>query len=784
MVIGGSLGKKLVRDLLRAKASFGAAILVVLLGVTLFGASYASYKNLLRSYLYSYDVLHFADFVSTIAGADDGLPDRVAGLPGAARVETRLVGDLSAVSPDGEISGVVARVISVPAPEHPAVNDVTVYAGEYLDGTPGEVLLESSFAEYHDIVAGDTLQVVSAGVVVDLRVRGLVRTAEYMLPAKSKQDVMPQPKIFAILYADYATTAGLLQEAEPYNQVAVELAAGADMETVVAALRERVGPGVIAGTVGQEDQPSNAALKLDLEGLREMARAFPMLFFAAAAITLVILLGRMVRAQTPLVGLMRAVGYGPRAVLWHYTGFGLVIGVAGALIGSVAGFLLGGLVTGAYTGFVNVPFVKIEPEWTGVVGGTVGAIVVCATAGLLPAWRASRIRPADAMRGDAGTAAGWSVRIGASWPAAPRIAVRNILRNRMRSLWTALGIAMAAILVVISVAFLDTTNHMIDWEFEVAMPHDAQVTFSGPVGTEIVDEVRALPGVARVEPVVQLPVELVTVGERYATLLVGLPEDGQLWNLFDGQENRIALGEGLLVADALRVRLGVEVGDEIEVATPGYVARLPIAGFVQQMMGSNAYLALPALQERVGIGDLVTGLLVRSEAGQERQVAKALERLPETAFVSTTDGFREMIDELMRLFYGFVGMMILFAVLLAFVVVFNTVTVSVMERRRELATMRMIGAGMGRVAAIVTIENLGIAIVGTAGGIAAGMAMASPAVQLFNSDSFSFGKAVVAPVTLAALTVGLLVVVLVSALPGIRYVSRMELADVARERAT
>ncbi|MDP6349526.1 MAG: hypothetical protein QGG58_07075, partial [Chloroflexota bacterium] len=91
---------------------------------------------------------------------------------------------------------------------------------------------------------------------------------------------------------------------------------------------------------------------------------------------------------------------------------------------------------------------------------------------------------------------------------------------------------------------------------------------------------------------------------------------------------------------------------------------------------------------------------------------------------------------------------------------------------------------MGRVAAIVTIENLGIAIVGTAGGIAAGMAMASPAVQLFNSDSFSFGKAVVAPVTLAALTVGLLVVVLVSALPGIRYVSRMELADVARERAT
>ncbi len=130
----GSLGKKLVRDLLQAKASFGAAILVVLLGVTLFGASYASYRNLLRSYQHSYDMLHFADFVSTISGAGSDLPARVADLPGAAGVETRLVGDVSAVAPGGESGGVVARIISVPVPKRPAVNDVKVYDGEYLSG--------------------------------------------------------------------------------------------------------------------------------------------------------------------------------------------------------------------------------------------------------------------------------------------------------------------------------------------------------------------------------------------------------------------------------------------------------------------------------------------------------------------------------------------------------------------------------------------------------------------------------------------------------------------------
>ena len=68
--------------------------------------------------------------------------------------------------------------------------------------------------------------------------------------------------------------------------------------------------------------------------------------------------------------------------------------------------------------------------------------------------------------------------------------------------------------------------------------------------------------------------------------------------------------------------------------------------------------------------------------------------------------------------------------------------------------------------------------------LVAGSLLAGPALKLFDSDAFSFGRAVVEPATLAVVTVGLMVVALVSALPVIRYVSRMELADVARERAT
>ena len=782
--MGPSLRKKLLRDLLRARASFGAAILVILLGVTLLGASYASYQNLLRSYQHSYDVLHFADFVTGLRNAGDDLPDLAADLPGVARVEPRLVGELPAMTPDGDSGGVSARIISVPAPDQPSVNGVLVYDGEYLSGAPREILLESSFAGYHGLAAGDSLRVMSQGEPVDLLIRGLVRTAEYILPARNKQNFMPQPRTFAIAYASHDTAVSLLGLPEPYNEVAVELEPGADREATIDLLAARVAPAVVTGTVVREDQTSNAALQMDLEGFREMALAFPLLFFGAAAITLVILLGRLVQAQTPVIGLMRAVGYGPRAVLSHYAGFGLVIGVIGGLLGSVLGFLIGGVTTRFYVQIINVPVLRIEPEWTSLAVGFASAVIVCLAAALLPAWRASRIQPADAMRGEVGLAAAGGTRIGSAWPASARIAVRNIFRNRLRSLYTAAGIAMAVVIIMISVAYHDTINALIAHEFDDVTPHDATVFFSTPTDESITDDIRQIPGVAIVEPMIQVPVELRANGERYSTLLMGIPGDATLWNLFDLGQERVAADEGLRLAGGLRQRLGVEVGDEIEVATFGYTATLPVVGFVEQMMGSNVYLSLPALQDRLGIGNRITGVMALAEPGHDREMVVALEKLPGVAYTSTAFGIKEVLDEFMGLFYGFIGMMILFAALLAFIMVFNTVTVSVMERRRELATMRMIGAGMGRVAGIVTIENLGIGMAGGLIGLVVGRLLADPAVHLFDSDAFTFSRSVVEPVTVAVVTLALLVVVLLSAIPGIRYIGRMDLAGVARERAT
>ena len=76
---------------------------------------------------------------------------------------------------------------------------------------------------------------------------------------------------------------------------------------------------------------------------------FPLLFLAAAALATGVLMRRLVSAQRPTIGMLRACGYSRRQVVAHYLTFGLAVGLAGGVAGAAAGLGLAGLLTHAYT---------------------------------------------------------------------------------------------------------------------------------------------------------------------------------------------------------------------------------------------------------------------------------------------------------------------------------------------------------------------------------------------------------------------------------------------------
>ena len=139
----------------------------------------------------------------------------------------------------------------------------------------------------------------------------------------------------------------------------------------------------------------------------------------------------------------------------------------------------------------------------------------------------------------------------------------------------------------------------------------------------------------------------------------------------------------------------------------------------------------------------------------------------------------EDLKELLDLFYVLAGVLLLFAFIMAFAILFNTVTVNVLERQRELATMRTLGEERGRIALMMVLENLLVGVGALAPGILLGTLVAYYITQSFSSDLFTM-LFYISPISYIAVAVGVLLTVVISVVPAIRQVNRMNLAEVTK----
>ena len=183
------LNRKLLRDLLASKWLFIAVIMVIFLGVAMFGSSFMAYENLKKSYDYSYDKLHFADFTVKVAAAPPGTASELGKLPGVRAVTGRTNTEIGISLPGETGYGIIATAISVPTDRRPAVNDLKLESGEYLrsDDKYG-ILVEKSFAEYHKLQPGATIRLTGTSGETDFHISGIVASPEYIFPAKSRNE--------------------------------------------------------------------------------------------------------------------------------------------------------------------------------------------------------------------------------------------------------------------------------------------------------------------------------------------------------------------------------------------------------------------------------------------------------------------------------------------------------------------------------------------------------------------------------------------------------------------
>jgi putative ABC transport system permease protein len=779
------------RDLLARKGQFVALILLVALGILSFVAFLTGYLDLTASVSKANTELKFADFTVKVLSAPTGEMAAVARVPGVAAVEGRLVVDTTLDV--GEGTQPIARVIGVPANRRPRVNDLLIEEGRYIAGEgQGEALLHTKYAFDTGAKLGDVLTLRVGGERQKVRIVGIVSSPEYMYAIPEK-GALPVKADFAPIWVAQHDAEEIFGRADAITEVAIRIEPGADIDAVIDGVETVLEPYRVLETVTQAQQPSAFGINSEIDQMRTMAFALPALILLISASSLFIALSRLVTSQRGQIGLAKALGYGDGAILLHYLLFALVIAVAGSLIGIALGDVLSRLISQQYVEMLGVPYMDHHVYPVVIFGAVALSSLACVAAGIAPAWRSARMAPAHAMRSDPNAALaggrrplvervfGWALPRSFTF----RIPLRNVFRARRRAVYTILGIAFAMILTVATRASFDSINGLIDSVFSTGERWDVMAVFDPAVDGARLHEVERWDGVRRVQGALMVPVELTSPTAVHEGALTAMDPSATFhgFAITDGGPAAETMSRGeLILSVGLARKLAVGVGATLTVKTPYREERtvLRVGAISDEALGAPAYASMEKARELLATSIVsYNSVYVNVDADRAQRVKEDLLDLPGAVSVSVKSSMLGSLISMMEFSYFYEGLLFGFGFAMAFVVIYTTFTSNILERTREIATMRTIGESNSRLAVMVTIENVMLAVVGIPLGVWLGKLTADALYASLSSEAYSL-KATITIWSVAELSLMTLGILLLSEIPPIRRIFRMDLAEATK----
>lgn len=146
-----------------------------------------------------------------------------------------------------------------------------------------------------------------------------------------------------------------------------------------------------------------------------------------------------------------------------------------------------------------------------------------------------------------------------------------------------------------------------------------------------------------------------------------------------------------------------------------------------------------------------------------------------------TGPMRQLMNDLMGLFYAFVGVMLLFGSAMAFALIFSSMSVNIAEPRREVATLLVVGMKRRTISRLINAENLLVAMIGIPFGLVVGYYVSKAAMRSFQSDMFAFDL-YIRPSTFVLAAAAILLVALISQWPGLRAIRKLSIPAIVKKR--
>lgn len=708
-----ALDLKLLRDL-RNIAGQGLAIAAVIAcGIMAYAMNHSLISSLDLTLNTYYERQNFAHLFAVLKRAPLASAARLAELPGVARVEPRIVRDVTLDVP-GLAEPAIGRLISLPEfPTEANLNQIYLRTGRLPNpDRDDEALASEAFMLKHEFPLGTTIAAVINGRKKKIKLVGSALSPEYIFQMRGGE-MFPDEKRFGVFWMPRRALEGAFDMRGAFNEVSLKVMPGASEPELLRRIDLLTADYGGQGAYGRADHLSHNFVSNEMNQLRSLGSIAPTIFLAVAAFLLNVVLTRIISTQREQIAALKAFGYSNLVVGWHYFKMALAITIVGYILGLIGGQRLGVWVAELYSRFFHFPILlfRFDPEVI-VRAGFISFLVA-----LIGTWVAVRqaavLPPAEAMRPPAPANYRPTLieRLGLGNLLSP--ASRMILRHLERKPWHAMlsivGISMSVAILIMGFFIADAFDYIVDIQFYYSQREDVTVSFFEPRPHRVVHELTQLPGVTTVEPFRSVAARL-RRGPRHRRIgIMGLEAEPRIHRLVDQNIRPVTLPtEGLTLSKKLAEILDAQVGDLVTVEVmegQRPVRQIPVTMIVAEFIGMGAYMERNALNRMMNEGASVSGGFLLAEDRSLDELYRKLKERPQVGSVTvqkaSIKNFEEIQQENMRIIRTFY---IAFGCIIAFGVVYNTAQVSLAERHRELASLRVLGFTRGEISAILLGE--------------------------------------------------------------------------------
>ncbi|HZW20020.1 ABC transporter permease [Noviherbaspirillum sp.] len=779
---------KLLRDLWRMRGQALAIAMVAMCGIATLVTMRGSYEALLDAQASYYERYRFADVFAHLKNAPLTLVARVREIPGVNEADGRVVFDASLDVPglDEPASG---RLVSLPPTPGTGLNRVHLRSGRLPEaGNRLEVLASEAFCAANKLRPGDSIAAIINGRKERLHIVGIGISPEYVNEIKGNS--FPDNRRFGVLWMAHEALAAALNMRDSINDITLILAPHASESRVIEQLDILLAPYGSLGAYGRKEQVSHSFIDNELASNRVSGTVIPAIFLAVAAFLIHNVLLRIITLQRAQIALLKSFGYSSFSVAAHYLKFALLTVMAGGIAGIALGSWLGQGLAGLYAEFYHFPRMEFRLSGFAVAVSLVIAAAAAVFGALLAAARVLRLAPAEAMRPEAPARfrPGPLERLGLQGVMAlpVRMVLRKLERNTAKSLLSILGLALAVSLMITGQYTFDALNEIIRLQFRTAQRDDVTVTFNEARDLSVVHNLAALPGVLRIEPFRNMPVEMRFRHRMKKTVVVGLAPARELRMILDDRERPVDLPqEGIVLTKKLAEILAVSTGDLLSLETlegKRQTVEVQVAAIVDEPIGTFSYMANSALARAVSEPETASGAFLAVDPRRQAELYRQLKAVPAVGSVNlreaTLQSFLSTVAENMRVN---TIVIVTFACVIAFGVVYNSARIALSEQAVELASLRILGFTKGEVGRMLLGEQALLTLAAIPLGCVLGYGLSALLSELLSQELFRIP--LVVSVRTFLLSIG--VVLLSAAASGYlvwRKVQTLDLIEVLKTR--